>query len=50
MRKKRNSPGIQFKAFVHEREEFVPSGELVITQQGFDVLEEFFSRVQGLAD
>ena len=45
-----NSAGIQFKAFAHEREEFVPVGELDIAQQRFNVLEEFLASAQGLAD
>lgn len=37
------SAGIQIKAFAHEGKEFVPSGELEIAKQGFDMLEEFLA-------
>ena len=45
-----SSFGFQLKAIAHESKEFVPTGELEITQQSFEMLEEFSARAQSCAE
>jgi hypothetical protein len=45
-----SSFSIQFKAFTHECEEFIPTRKLDVAQQGFNMLEEFSVRAQSLPD